>query len=117
MKTDELVLSAAEGRLVRVLRVLANPARCRIVTLPADRKECAAGQLAQSLPLAQSTLSEHLTALREAELVQTSGEGAARTYRLDPAALDFLATYLSPVSDSDCTHGRSWCCRPLRRAE
>jgi phosphinothricin acetyltransferase len=104
MKTTELTLSAAEERAVRLLRALANPARFRIVTLLAERKECAAGQLAEALPLAQSTLAEHLAALREAGLVQTSGEGAARLYCIDPAALDFLAAYLAGLGQ----RMRSW---------
>jgi phosphinothricin acetyltransferase len=95
MKTDELVLSAAEGRAVRMLRALANPARFRIVSLLAERKECAAAHLAAALPLAQSTLSEHLAALREAEMIRASGEAAGRIYCLDPSSLEFLAAYLA----------------------
>lgn len=104
MKTGELVLSAAEGRAVQMVRALANPARFRIVTILAERKESGAGQLAEALPLAQSTLSEHLSALRQAGLVQTTGEGAARLYCLDPAALDFLAAYLAGLAQ----RMRSW---------
>lgn len=95
MKTAEMTLNAAEERTVRLLRALANPARFRIVTLLAERKECAAAHIAEALPLAQSTLAEHLAALRETGLVQTSGEGVARLYCLDPAALEFLAAYLA----------------------
>jgi L-amino acid N-acyltransferase YncA/DNA-binding MarR family transcriptional regulator len=104
MKTDELVLSAAEGRVGRLLRALANPARFRIVALLAERKECAAMHLAAALPLAQSTLSEHLAALREAELVQTSGEGVGRISCLDAASLEFLAAYLAALAQRE----RSW---------
>ena len=104
MKADDLDLSAAEARAVRMLRALANPARFRIVTLLAERKECAAAQLLEALPLAQSTLSEHLTTLREAGLVQTSGDAAARYSCLDPAAFDFLAAYLAGMGQ----RLRSW---------
>jgi phosphinothricin acetyltransferase len=104
MKTDELVLSAAEGRAVRMLRALANPARFRIVSLLAERKECAAAHLAAALPLAQSTLSEHLAALREAEMIRASGEAAGRIYCLDPSSLEFLAADLAGMGQ----RVRSW---------
>lgn len=97
MKT--LAPSAVEARVVRMLRALANPARFRIVELLAERKDCTLPQIAESVPLAQSSLSDHLTVLREAGVVQTSGEGPGpggnRYYCLDPSALEYLAAYLS----------------------
>ncbi|HEX5500731.1 MAG TPA: arsinothricin resistance N-acetyltransferase ArsN1 family A, partial [Thermomicrobiales bacterium] len=104
MKTDELALGAADTRAVRMLRALANPARFRIVALLAARKECAAAQIAADVPLAQSTISEHLAALRDAGLVQSSGEGPNRLYCIDPAALDFLAALLAGLGQ----RARSW---------
>ncbi|HLZ32119.1 MAG TPA: arsinothricin resistance N-acetyltransferase ArsN1 family A [Chloroflexota bacterium] len=97
MKT--LAPTAVEARVVRLLRALANPARFRIVELLAERKDCTLPRIAESVPLAQSSLSDHLTVLRDAGLVQTSGEGSGpgqnRYYCLDPSALEYLAAYLS----------------------
>jgi L-amino acid N-acyltransferase YncA len=104
VKTDDLVLDAAESRAIAMIRALANPVRFRIVTLLAERKECSVAQVMDAIPLAQSTLSEHLAVLRGAGLVQASGEGAARFSCLDPAALDFLVAYLGGLSE----RGRSW---------
>jgi L-amino acid N-acyltransferase YncA len=94
MKKLELAQTAAEARAVRMLRALANPARFRVVELLADRKDCTAPQLAEAVSLAQSSLFDHLTALREVGIVQVSGEVQGRYYCLDPAALDFLSAYL-----------------------
>ncbi len=104
MKTLEMTLSAAEERAVRMVRALANPARFRIVTILAERKDCTAPQLAEAVSLAQSSLFDHLTALREAGIVQTSGEGTHRYYCLDPTTLDYLAAYLSGLGQ----RARSW---------
>jgi L-amino acid N-acyltransferase YncA len=93
MKT--LAPTAAEARVVRMLRALANPARFRIVELLAERKDCSLPRIAEVVPLAQSSLSDHLSALREAGVVQASGEGPNRYYCLDPSALEYLAAYLS----------------------
>ncbi len=70
MKTDELVPTAREARVLRMLRALANPARFRIVVLLAERKDYTSAQLIEALPLAQSSLFDHLTLLREAGIVQ-----------------------------------------------
>ena len=104
MKTGELAPSAVEARVLRVLRALANPARFRLVTLLAERKDCTAAQLAEALPLAQSSLFDHLTLLREAGIVQASSDGPNRYYCLDPETVEFLAAYLSGLGQQ----ARSW---------
>ncbi len=104
MKTDELVPTVREARALRMLRALANPARFHIVVLLAERKDSTSAQLAEALPLAQSSLFDHLTSLREAGIVQVSSDGPNRSYCLDPATLDFLAAYLSGLGQQ----ARSW---------
>lgn len=64
MKTGELAPTAVEARVLRLLRALANPARFHIALLLAERKDCTAVQLAETLPLAQSSLFDHLALLR-----------------------------------------------------
>ncbi len=104
MKTDELAPTALEARVLRMLRALANPARFRIVALLAERKDCTAVQLSEALPLAQSSLFDHLTLLREAGIIQASSDTPNRSYCLDPSATDFLAAYLSGLGQ----RARSW---------
>lgn len=104
MKTRELAPTSAETRALQMLRALANPTRFRIVGFLAERKDSTAPQLGAALALPQSSLFDHLTALREARLVQTSGEGTTRYYCLDPSAVDFLAAYLSGLGQRT----RSW---------
>ncbi len=104
MKTGELAPSAVEARVLPMLRALANPARFRIATLLAERKDCTAAQLAEALPLAQSSLFDHLALLREAGLVQASSDGPNRYYCLDPETVEFLAAYLSGLGQQ----ARSW---------
>jgi L-amino acid N-acyltransferase YncA len=102
MKT--LDQTAAEARAVRMLRGLANPARFRIVQLLAERKECTTAGLAEAVSLAPSSLFDHIAVLKEAGIVQGTGEGPARCFCLDPSALDFLAGYLSGLGQRT----RSW---------
>lgn len=104
MKTRELAPTSVEERALHMLRALANPTRFRIAGFLAERKDSTAPQLAAALALPQSSLFDHLSGLREAHVVQTSGEGPNRYYCLDPSALDFLAAYLSGLGQRT----RSW---------
>ena len=99
MKRLEKAQTPAEARALRLLRALGSPVRLRIVEIVAERKDCTAPQLAEELGLAQSSLFEHLSALREAGLVEVSGEGPNRYYGLDPSVLNSLAAYLGSVGD------------------
>ncbi len=104
MKTRELAPTSAEERVLHLLRALANPTRFQITAFLAERKDSTAPQLAAALGLPQSSLFDHLTGLREAGVVQTSGQGPNRYYCLDPSTLDFLAAYLSGLGQRT----RSW---------
>lgn len=104
MRGQERMQSVAEARALRMLRALASPARFRIVEILAERKDGTSPQLMDELGLAQSSLHDHLTALREAGLIQASGDGPNRYYCLDPTALEYLGAYLSGIGQ----RARSW---------
>src|SRR5579875_18484 len=96
------VLSTAERerRIVATLRALGNPARYRIARVLADRANCVCGELVDVLPLAQSTVSEHLKVLKEAGLVQGTIEGVNTCYCLAPEALQLLADDLRDLAEA-----------------
>ena len=104
MNTLDETATAAQSRALAMVRALANPARFRIVELLADGKDVTGAQLASALPLAQSSLHEHVAALRAAGVVQASGDGRHRYYCVDPAALDFLGAYVRGLG----RRARSW---------
>lgn len=78
-----------EERLVRIFRALGNPMRFRILQTLHERQACVCGDIVDLLPLAQSTVSEHLKVLREAGLIQGTVDGPATCYCTDPATLDW----------------------------
>jgi ArsR family transcriptional regulator len=49
---------------------LGHPARVAILQLLAKQSCCFHGDMSEELPIANSTLSQHLKVLREAELIQ-----------------------------------------------
>ena len=91
-----------EARAVQLFRALANPVRYRIVQLLAARNECIVGDLVEALPLTQSSVSEHLTVLKDAGLVQGTFDGPNRCYCLDPEAFTFLRTLFTSLERQAC---------------
>ena len=65
--------SAFDPALVRtaaLAKALAHPVRIRILEILAGRRGCVCGGLVDLLPLAQSTVSQHLKELRDAGLIR-----------------------------------------------
>ncbi len=82
MKTVEMP-TLVDEQLLEMLRAVANPVRYRILQILAERGECQCGPLGANLPVASSTLSQHLKVLREAGLIQGAVEGPSICYCRD----------------------------------
>lgn len=78
-------------------RALGHPARVRIVRLLASQPECAGSELFASLPLAQSTVSEHLRVLKDAGLITVRPAGTRVLYCLETDALSLIADELGEI--------------------
>jgi ArsR family transcriptional regulator len=69
---------------------IAHPARVRILRILLAQQACICGELVEQLPLAQSTVSQHLKILKEAGLVEGEIDGPKVCYCINPAALTRL---------------------------
>ncbi len=96
MKTIEMP-TETDARLVEMLRAVANPVRYRILQLLAERGECQCGPLGASLPIAQSTLSQHLKVLREAGLIRGEVSGPATCYCRDEESIAWLKRHIQAL--------------------
>lgn len=76
-----------DGELAALARALAHPARVRIVRLLSRRTSCMCGDIVEELPLAQSTVSQHLKVLKEAGLIRGELEGPRVCYWVEPRTL------------------------------
>lgn len=103
MKSIE-TLSAEEERAAAIFRALGNPARVRIITELSRRQACVT-DLVDVLPLAQSTVSQHLKVLREAGLVSGNVEGPTACYCLDPDAIHWLVQFCTDICCPPGTDG------------
>jgi len=100
--TADSTITETDRRLARTLKALSHPARLAIVRLLAERDECVCGEIVDDLPLAQSTVSQHLKVLKQAGLVQGTVEGRTTCYCLNPEVLrafeDEIVEYLGALS-------------------
>lgn len=65
----------ADEELARLAKALGHPARVRILRLLSRKEARVCSQIVDELPLAQSTVSEHLRILKDAGLVRSSQDG------------------------------------------
>ncbi|MDE3096819.1 MAG: winged helix-turn-helix transcriptional regulator [Chloroflexota bacterium] len=91
-----------EAKTVALLRAIAHPARFRIVKLLAARDTCVCGDLVDALPLAQSTVSEHLKVLKDAGIIRGTISGPNTCYCLEPAALAWLEREFGALGSACC---------------
>ena len=59
-----------QQQMARFARAMAHPVRIYILELLAGQSCCYSGDLAEELPIARSTLSQHLKTLKDAGLIQ-----------------------------------------------
>ena len=83
----------------QALRALAEPRRREILQLVAH-DELAAGEIAAAFDVTRTAVSQHLTVLRNAELIEERRDGTRRLYRARPDGLDALRRYLDDMWSS-----------------
>ncbi|HET7754122.1 MAG TPA: metalloregulator ArsR/SmtB family transcription factor [Anaeromyxobacteraceae bacterium] len=77
----------ADEELALLAKAVGHPARVQILRLLVRREACVCGDIVDELPLAQSTVSQHLKVLKEAGLIRGEIEGVRVCYCVEPRAL------------------------------
>ena len=92
-----LHLNEAAKELASLAWALAHPARTQIVQLLVRRQGCVCGEIVDKLPLAQSTVSQHLKILKEAGLVQGEVDGPKVCYCINKTKLKVLKSLVAKL--------------------
>jgi ArsR family transcriptional regulator, arsenate/arsenite/antimonite-responsive transcriptional repressor len=64
------VFTSEQKQLARFAKALGHPVRVYIMNLLSQQSCCYSGDLSEDLPIAKSTLSQHLKELKNAGLIQ-----------------------------------------------
>ena len=82
--------SLPQQQTARLAQALTHPARLAILHLLSDRKRRLAGDICATVPLARTTVSQHLVALRKLGLLRVEVKGITITYWLDMRGMSEL---------------------------
>jgi len=75
---------ATDRELALLAKALGHPVRVKILRILSRRCDCICGELVEELPLAQSTVSQHLKVLKEAGLIRGDFDGPRVCYCIAP---------------------------------
>ena len=81
------VFTDQQQQLARLAKALGHPARVAIIELLASRTTCISGDIAAELPLARTTVTQHLQELKAAGLIRGEVDGLTVCYCLDAKAM------------------------------
>lgn len=85
--------------LAEACKALGHPARLRILAHLLKEDRCLCGGIVEIMPLAQSTVSQHLKILKAAGLVRGEIEGPRTCYCADKDALARLVRAVQTLKD------------------
>lgn len=91
-------------------KALSHPARIAILKVLAEKRECICGELVADLPLAQSTVSQHLKALKEIGLIKGTIDGPRSIYCIDWKVFDRYQKEMGAWSDKMLKLRHDNCC-------
>lgn len=95
IKSQEYSGLLDSSKFARICKALGHPARVKIVKYLLSTERCICGDIVNILPLAQSTVSQHLKSLKTAGLIQGDVEGPRTCYCLD---MDLLTKFRNTVA-------------------
>ena len=87
----------ADEELAGLAKAIGHPARVRILRILSEREGKVCSQIVGELPLAQSTVSEHLHILRQAGLIRSREDGPRAGYRINHETLRRLKALVAII--------------------
>ncbi len=95
-----------QNRIANITKALGHPARIAIIEYLLKVNTCICSDIVDELPLAQSTISQHLKELKNAGLIKGNIEGTSICYCIDETTFAILKQYFAniilSVNDQKC---------------
>jgi len=80
-KTNQFTV--AQNRKAELYKALGHPARIAIIEFIIQQNSCVCGDIVDELPLSQSTISQHLAALKNVGIIKGDITGVKTCYCID----------------------------------
>ena len=97
-----------EERLARFAKAMGHPTRIAILKFLASRNECFFGDIHEVLPIAKSTVSQHLSELKNAGLIQGEISPPKVKYCINPENWEIAKKMFHEFMGSYCS--RTYTC-------
>ncbi|MCC2599439.1 MULTISPECIES: ArsR/SmtB family transcription factor [unclassified Sphingobacterium] len=94
-KTDHF--TEEQNQIAIVAKALGHPARIAIIEYLLKVNACICNDIVDELPLAQSTISQHLKELKNAGLIKGEIEGNSICYCINETTFNVLKEYFSRI--------------------
>ena len=102
--------SEIDQELASFSKAVSHPARIAILRYLAEQNTCICGDIVDELPLAQSTVSQHLKELQNAGLIKGSIDGPKTCYCIDHDKYVELSEKLNDYMESIKNLNQINCC-------
>jgi transcriptional regulator, ArsR family len=86
-----------QNQIAAISKALGHPARVAIIEYLLSVDHCICGDIVNELPLAQSTVSQHLKELKNAGLIKGTIEGNAICYCINEDIFLWIKEYFSSI--------------------
>ncbi len=100
----------ADIELADFAKALSHPARIAILKELARRQQCICGEIVEVLPLAQSTVSQHLKELQNAGLIRGTVDGVRSCYCINWETFDKVREIFSLLGEGMEESRNRTCC-------
>ena len=108
-KTEEFLPS--QIALSELGKAVSHPARIAILEFLLGSKSCVCGDIVEALPLSQSTVSQHLKALKDIGLIKGTVTGPNTCYCIDEAQWQRMQFMMGQfLSQSPILQKENTCC-------
>lgn len=108
--TKAKLFNASQKRTAELMKALGHPARIAIVELLLERDTCICRDIADKLPLAQSTVSQHLKALKKAGIIKGEIDGVRTCYCLNEEGIKEINRLFTKLVTNITTATQEKCC-------
>ena len=102
--------STKEQSLAAFAKAISHPARIAILNVLAKKNECICGEIVGVLPLAQSTVSQHLKELKNASLIDGTIDGPRSCYCINWKAFEKFNNEFNSLFDNLKIKNEKACC-------
>ncbi|MFI0491935.1 ArsR/SmtB family transcription factor [Flavobacterium sp.] len=98
--TKTIGFSDETNEMSEILKALGNPARLEIVKILMKSSTCICGEIVEILPLAQSTVSKHLSELKKVGIIKGTVTGNNICYCLNENTIQKIQNLINTIESS-----------------